>query len=787
MATVTRDRRAELAIQTLLNGIDFVEVVNPTQTHLRVHFLQAVPDVASLRARITKAEITGGDTIPAVAVLPFGPGDWATTAAGLPTLDLHVGAPGDFSAYTLRLLREPNVDPILDPFFDRAVFSFKAQCPSIFDCRTRPEQYAPSGDSPPIDYLAKDFNSFRTALLNFSALHYPEWQERSEADFGVMFLEALASVADDLSYQQDRIAAEAWIETATERRSLVRLARLVDYEPVVAVAAHTWLQFTVAGSLGFSIPRGVRVSALAPDGTYVDFETGRNLRDRDATRVEPSWNPMIPHWWDDAQRFLRRDATEIWLPRPAADFYPGQRLVIDTAGETSADPPNRELVTILDWTPETDPLYRVPLAHVRLRREAAIRSDRDLRRTTVAGNLVPATHGRTQVDAFVIADDASAVTGTPAAIVRTGANGTLQYLHTLRAAPLAWLAQDNPNERPHPELRVIDRRGGEEREWTWIRSLLKASELEYAVTIDPVRYRTIDAANGVDDYDGDDGATLRFGDGVFGIVPAAGLMFEATYRTGGGARGNVAADSVTRLDPSHPLAPVILSVTNPLAASGGRDEEPDDHVREIAPQDFRVTPYRAVRAEDYERAATRLSWVQRAGTSFRYTGSWLSVFTAVDPVGSASLPDGALSEVTNVLDRYRLAGYESFALAPRYASLDIRIIVCVLAEAFRADVVQGVLAALDATVHGDGRSGFFHPDRFTFGMPLERSALEADIQDVPGVDGVIDMFYRRRGYTPGFILMPDVVQVARDEIVRVDSDPNRPERGSVHVEARGGK
>src|SRR6266567_4054877 len=97
--------------------------------------------------------------------------------------------------------------------------------------------------TPQIDYLAKDFLSFRQALLDFSALRYPEWQERSEADFGVMFLEALCALADDLSYTQDRIAAEAYLDTATQRRSLVRLARLVDYESQPATAARVLLQF----------------------------------------------------------------------------------------------------------------------------------------------------------------------------------------------------------------------------------------------------------------------------------------------------------------------------------------------------------------------------------------------------------------------------------------------------------------------------------------------------------------------------------------------------------------
>ena len=52
-----------------------------------------------------------------------------------------------------------------------------------------------------------------------------------------MFMELLAAVGDDLSYLQDRIAAEATLATATQRRSVVRHARLVDYEPRPATSA----------------------------------------------------------------------------------------------------------------------------------------------------------------------------------------------------------------------------------------------------------------------------------------------------------------------------------------------------------------------------------------------------------------------------------------------------------------------------------------------------------------------------------------------------------------------
>jgi hypothetical protein len=155
-----RDRRALLRAQTALNGIDFVEIADDEQTTLRVHFLNAAPDVAGT---VTAATITGGETVPAVPVLPFTAADWSTDDDGRPLLTLRVAAPGDFSEYLLSL-----TSPLLDPFFASASFSFKARCPSDLDCAP-PAPFCPpeNGDAPPIDYLAKDYASFRAALLDF--------------------------------------------------------------------------------------------------------------------------------------------------------------------------------------------------------------------------------------------------------------------------------------------------------------------------------------------------------------------------------------------------------------------------------------------------------------------------------------------------------------------------------------------------------------------------------------------------------------------------------------------
>src|SRR6185503_9241110 len=99
--TDPKDRRAALLASTSLNGIDFVEIANPNQETLRVHFLNPVAVQGTLTA---PPAITGGDAIRTVAVNPVDDAtDWSLDAAGRPLLTLTVDDPGDFSFYTLTL------------------------------------------------------------------------------------------------------------------------------------------------------------------------------------------------------------------------------------------------------------------------------------------------------------------------------------------------------------------------------------------------------------------------------------------------------------------------------------------------------------------------------------------------------------------------------------------------------------------------------------------------------------------------------------------------------------
>src|SRR5437762_1266899 len=70
-------------------------------------------------------------------------------------------------------------------------------------------------------------------------------QTREYDDFSIALLDGWATVADVLTFYQERIANESYLRTATERQSLLQLARLIGYELRPGVAASTYLAFTL--------------------------------------------------------------------------------------------------------------------------------------------------------------------------------------------------------------------------------------------------------------------------------------------------------------------------------------------------------------------------------------------------------------------------------------------------------------------------------------------------------------------------------------------------------------
>ena len=792
-APAARDRRQLLlAPDAVLNGIDYVDAA-ADQAHLSVHFLNAVPVVGSPPGVLVT--ITGGGTVMTIPV--DDPAAWSADREDRPVLPLTMTAPGDFSTYTLAISGGQ-----LDPFFDSAQFTFTAACPTTLDTVTPPPSCpGPADEQVPIDYLAKDFASFRRALSEFSTLRYPAWVERSEADLGVALMEALAAIADELSYYQDRVAAESTIQTATQRLSVIRHARLVDYEPSPATTATTILHLEV--QLPGTIDTPLLFRALGADGSIVDFEvedpTAGLAGSSGGTppnwpNVDTRWNRanLPPYYWDDSQRCLTTGSTTLYLAGHGHALYQGQQLLLDTSSATSGDPPVRELVTVSLTSPPTeteDQLLRVLVTAVPL--DAPTAQDHDLDRTTVAGNIVPVVQGVRRSESFTIPDPEASPPGP--VVVRAGANWTPEnpvpdFRYTLSSGPLAWLAGQSQDggttTAAQPEIAL-----SAEAPWEFQRWLLESGATDQVYTLTPEQYSPVLTSDGTTwyDYDGDGGTTIRFGDGTTGASPPPGTTFTILYRVGGGSAGNVPADTIVTVAPGQPQGALINACTNPFPASGGVDAETNAQVRTRAPQAFSAEPLRVVRAADYVAAAQSLPWVQQAGTTFRWTGSWLTVLTSADPAGSEEPTIPQLASLTRLLDQRRLAGYESYVLPPRYVSIDLQITVCGLPTAFASDVQAAVLARLQPGSAPGGQRGFFDHSQWSFGQALESSALLAAIQSCPGVAGVYQVTYRQQGAGPSWAPLPDTLTVAADQILRADNDPARPDAGSLQVTVEGSK
>jgi predicted phage baseplate assembly protein len=362
---------------------------------------------------------------------------------------------------------------------------------------------------------------------------------------------------------------------------------------------------------------------------------------------------------------------------------------------------------------------------------------------------------------------------------------------------VAWLATTIAEEysatsvRPELVLCEIspDGASGTKQPWQYVRWLLDAGPAQQVFTLTPEQYSPVLTSGGATwlDYDGDGGTTIRFGGGGFGGVPLPGTTFEVLYRVGGGTVGNVPADTIVSVVPGQSQGALVEACTNPFAATGGADGETNIQVRDRAPQRFRAELLRAVQPRDYEAAAQSLSWVQQAGTTFRWTGSWLTVLTSADPVGSEQPSVAEFESLTALLDRRRLAGYESHVVGPRYFSLDLFIEVVGLPAAFASDVERAVLTRLAPGTLPDGTTGFFDHSQWGFGEPLESSALLAAIQSCAGVQGVSSLRCRRRGVDVSLVPLSETLLVAPDQIIRVDNDLSRPEAGSLRVTVLGSK
>lgn len=157
---------------------------------------------------------------------------------------------------------------------------------------------------------------------------------RAADDFTISLLDSWAVVGDVLTFYQERIANEGFLRTATERRSILELARAIGYELDPGVAADTYLAFTVDDSDTtpdeIEIPAGTQVQSLPQkqDELPQTFET------EEAFTARPDWNLFVPR--QTVSQVLSLSTTKIVFEGINTNLRVGDQLLI-LGSEKEAD------------------------------------------------------------------------------------------------------------------------------------------------------------------------------------------------------------------------------------------------------------------------------------------------------------------------------------------------------------------------------------------------------------------------------------------------------------------
>ncbi len=829
-------RETEINGRPRLNGIDYLEVASDRKT-LFVYFIHPLAEstennrvplnLASLTAE--NVIISGGTRLQGVQV------ESVSSFANI--LNVRVDQVGDFSTYTLRLVKSSASSTPPEGFDSQLAaidFSFWTEDVSEFDCQS-PEPVAEKEPPPPIiDYLAKDYASFRKLMLDRMAVTMPQWQERNPADVGIMLVELLAYAADHLSYYQDAVATEAYLGTARKRVSVRRHVRLLDYLMHEGCNARAWVVIRLNDQDNTSARKGIDgIKLLGPSQQHncsgVRFLTKTTLAN--AVLPPDKFNPALQagaqvfeslhditlyhsldtihfYTWGNEQCYLPKNSTQATLHNK--DGFLAKRLTRNSVlvleevlGWETGEPKDtnrqhRHVVRLTQIEDTIDPLTGEKIVEVAWAVEDALPFDlyisnvdsqgKPIHDISVArGNVVLVDAGRS-----LISEDLRENPGwqrlrprlkegplTQQGYVQDRYRQWVAFDPTAPAsAAMQWKLRD-----ARPAIALWENQVGENGiRWEPQRDLLISDRF---------------ARDFVVEAEDDGRAFLRFGDNSLGRRPQPDTPLYACYRIGNGRAGNVGAEAIAHIviqpenlepEDQHRLESIqtaIIGVHNPLPPQGGTEPEPIEQVRLYAPQAFRQQR-RAVTEADYAEIAQRYPGVNKALATRRWTGSWHTIFITVDREAGRPVDSEFQQGLKTFLEEFRLAGHDIELDAPRFVPLDIAMTVQIKPEYFRSTVKKALLDAFSNQILANGKEGFFHPDRFSFGETVYLSPVVAAAMQVSGVESVKVTRFQRWGQSATGELETGRIEFERLEIARLDNTPNVPENGRIEFNLEGG-
>ena len=419
-------------------------------------------------------------------------------------------------------------------------------------------------------------------------------------------------------------------------------------------------------------------SAFAVSGKVTRLTLRGEPHDFDTPRDVTVWAVADPVELAEAPDDSLVAATTVVVEGDASAMLPGRRLVL--AGRTPGGLAQAEVVTL-------DSVAALPSGRSELRLTTAPPLPLVRAGAVVFGNVVRATHGETVTQLLGSGDGRRAFQSFP-----------------LAQGPLTHVRGEGPRGTESTlQVRVDGVR------WTERASAYTAGPEDRVHT-------TRDEPDGT--------LSVVFGDGSRGARPSSGSHnLRATYRKGLGAAGNVGADTLSQAV-DRPLG--LKGVTNPAAAGGGVDPEPESHARASIPLPVR-TLGRAVSLLDYADFARAYTGIGLASASvLPLRGGRTVVVSVVDADHRPPAPvvlDLLAGELRRSGDPHVLVE----VVAARSATFRLSLSVRVHPDHVNADVLAAVASRLHETYGRAARA---------LGEPVHRSAVVATAAGVPGVVAV---------------------------------------------------
>jgi len=333
-------------------------------------------------------------------------------------LIVELDRPGSAGSYLLRIVeRRPDGAPGwrpyrgIDPRFAQVRFVFDVDAPRP------PIGQAPAGAPSaydPVTYIYRDYVGLKQLMLDRLAVTMPDWTEQHEPDIWITLIELLAYIGDDLSYYEDAVATEAYLQTARNRVSVRRHARLVGYRLHEGCNARAWVcvnvtspvslplddvRFAAAGYSGGQGSPVLDASTLPPDllaslqqYSPVSVQPGADGL-QPVVKLLPAHNEIGLYSWGENDSYLAAGATSAVLidgappdgegnaAQRTLELQVGDVLILketndpQTQGEGPADPSLRQAVRLTGLRRLVDPLYEQPLLEVQWAPEDALTFD----------------------------------------------------------------------------------------------------------------------------------------------------------------------------------------------------------------------------------------------------------------------------------------------------------------------------------------------------------------------------------------------------------------------------